>query len=627
MSRITVFDHALHTRPVRSALAAVFSVVTLALLMSTPLLVAPAGVATKSTASAAPCLEWTMGTNPGVSGRVNVLSSAGASSRDDVWAVGYQVAEGSDAQTLAMHWDGKEWKVVPSPNPNSGPNYLESVATLGPNNAWAVGYSGNSDSYHPIILHWDGTAWTSVAAPAILNETSAEILSIAAVSATDIWAVGDYGDRNSVAGAILHWNGNEWGVAKTIYPTYYAGSYLSSVVARSANDVWAIGVQGTLSGVRDMQLRWNGSDWQEVSDINAQQGRFNLYTYDVAFAPSGDRWLVGVRDNQPLIMHYTGSTLETTGNELRQLDYNFLNGVTATGPTEAWAVGYSRTSDSQQYRPLMLHTVNGVDWNPEGAVNPQGNSRLNDIIAIPNSSGEIVTVGTANGGALIGMLWDKCAIAVETPTPPPPVATPTPAAPTAVPTFAPTPIPGDSSRTFPETGKSVKGTFLDYWAGNGGLAQQGYPISDMFTEISALNGKPYTVQYFERAVFEYHPENQAPYNVLLSQLGTFQYKHKYPTGAPGQTPNTSEGSVLSAETGHRVGGKFLDYWQKNGGLAQQGYPISDEFTEKSDLNGQTYTVQYFERAVFELHPENQPPYDVLLSQLGTFQYKDKYAAR
>jgi branched-chain amino acid transport system substrate-binding protein len=37
-------------------------------------------------------------------------------------------------------------------------------------------------------------------------------------------------------------------------------------------------------------------------------------------------------------------------------------------------------------------------------------------------------------------------------------------------------------------------------------------------------------------------------------------------------------------------------------------------------------VQYFERAVFELHPENQAPNDVLLSQLGTFRLKQKQAA-
>src|SRR5437588_7463529 len=68
---------------------------------------------------------------------------------------------------------------------------------------------------------------------------------------------------------------------------------------------------------------------------------------------------------------------------------------------------------------------------------------------------------------------------------------------------------GDS-RTFPETGKTVKGKFLAYWNGHGGLAQQGYPISDEMQEISDTNGKTYTVQYFERAVFEAHPENQAP---------------------------------------------------------------------------------------------------------------------
>src|SRR3954452_8440770 len=78
------------------------------------------------------------------------------------------------------------------------------------------------------------------------------------------------------------------------------------------------------------------------------------------------------------------------------------------------------------------------------------------------------------------------------------------------------------------------------------------------------------------------------------------------------------------QTGFTVCGKFLTYWQQHGGLAQQGYPISQEFVETSDLNGRPYTVQYFERAVFEMHPENQPPNDVLLSQLGTYLGKANY---
>jgi hypothetical protein len=186
------------------------------------------------------------------------------------------------------------------------------------------------------------------------------------------------------------------------------------------------------------------------------------------------------------------------------------------------------------------------------------------------------------------------------------------------------------SRWFPETGKTVTGRFLAYWSGNGGLAQQGFPISSEMQERSDTDGKTYTVQYFERAVFELHPENRPPYDVLLSLLGSFGYKAKYPGGAPNQHPNTGPGSRFFSETGKRAGGRFLDYWNKNAGalgaVAQQGFPISDEFQEKSDLDGKTYTVQYFERAVFELHPENRPPFDVLLSHLGTFRYRARYAA-
>jgi plastocyanin len=184
-----------------------------------------------------------------------------------------------------------------------------------------------------------------------------------------------------------------------------------------------------------------------------------------------------------------------------------------------------------------------------------------------------------------------------------------------------------SLQTFPETGKTVSGRFLDYWRSHGGLAQQGFPISEEMWERSDTDGKVYTVQYFERAVFEYHHENAPPNDVLLSLLGDFLYKQKYPNGAPGPLPNTSPGSVLFKETGKRLGGAFLDYWRSHGGLAQQGFPISDEFSERSALDGKVYRVQYFERAVFEYHAENKAPYDVLLSQLGTFRFKADTASR
>jgi hypothetical protein len=191
---------------------------------------------------------------------------------------------------------------------------------------------------------------------------------------------------------------------------------------------------------------------------------------------------------------------------------------------------------------------------------------------------------------------------------------------------APAAAQGDS-RTFPETGKTVRGQFLQYWFNNGGLTQQGFPISEELQERSDTDGKTYTVQYFERAAFEMHPELTTPSKVLLQLLGVFLYSQKYPSGAPGQQPNTSPGSIAYPQTGKRLGGTFQRYWQTHGGLAQQGYPISDEFTEVSYLDGKTYRVQYFERAVFEFHPENAgTAYEVLLSQLGKFRYDQKYVA-
>jgi hypothetical protein len=188
--------------------------------------------------------------------------------------------------------------------------------------------------------------------------------------------------------------------------------------------------------------------------------------------------------------------------------------------------------------------------------------------------------------------------------------------------------PADPCQTFPETGKTVCGNFLTYWTEHGGVTRQGFPISSEFTEVSDLNSKHYTVQYFERAVFEHHPENQAPYDVLLSLLGTFEYRSKYPKGAPElqllPREMKPEGGATFSQTGKTVRGIFLDYWLTNGGPLQYGYPISNAFNDHGQSDGKEHIIQYFERAVFEYHLEDQPPYNVQVALLGRFQFEHKY---
>ncbi|HUS13975.1 MAG TPA: N-acetylmuramoyl-L-alanine amidase, partial [Chloroflexia bacterium] len=115
-------------------------------------------------------------------------------------------------------------------------------------------------------------------------------------------------------------------------------------------------------------------------------------------------------------------------------------------------------------------------------------------------------------------------------------------------------------------------------------------------------GKSYTVQYFERNRFEYHPELRGtPYIIQLGLLGV-QYTAKRVFALSEPFRNTAE-TLYFPETGHRLGGGFRTLWGNKGGLRQFGYPISEEFAERSPTDGNMYTVQYFERARFEWHPE------------------------
>lgn len=84
-------------------------------------------------------------------------------------------------------------------------------------------------------------------------------------------------------------------------------------------------------------------------------------------------------------------------------------------------------------------------------------------------------------------------------------------------------------RLFTETGYQVCGLFRTYWERNGGLERFGYPITDYQQEI--VDGRPFMVQYFERRRMEFHPNNPAPYTVLLGLLGNEVRSNQRPAPA------------------------------------------------------------------------------------------------
>lgn len=183
-----------------------------------------------------------------------------------------------------------------------------------------------------------------------------------------------------------------------------------------------------------------------------------------------------------------------------------------------------------------------------------------------------------------------------------------------------------AERCFNETGFCISGRIREFWEKNGGLPVFGYPIGPQQEET--IEGKKFQVQRFERNRLELHPENARPYDVLLGRLGADRLAQlgkdwqTYPKG--GQ----QSGCRYFPETGQSVCGDILKAWRANGleidgrkgkteaeNLALFGLPISPLVTEKM-ADGVDRQVQWFERARFEIHPENSAPYNVLLGLLG-----------
>jgi hypothetical protein len=155
------------------------------------------------------------------------------------------------------------WHVVTSPSFGSGGSELHGVAAVSPNDFWAVGYYRPlpQDNAQPLIEHWDGNYWMTVPSPNYASESISpsgygprnELNAVAAVSASDTWAVGgflvDSGAGPSPGRTLAEqWDGTGWNIISC--PSVSGPSQtpidnaLQGVAADSAGALWAVGTFG-----------------------------------------------------------------------------------------------------------------------------------------------------------------------------------------------------------------------------------------------------------------------------------------------------------------------------------------------------------------------------------------------
>lgn len=248
---------------------------TAAAVSTTLLLVAPAPAVVAATTSGC---GFTVVPSPNASTLRNSLNAVAVLSATDAWAVGSYATEGNTfTATLIQHWDGASWRVIPSPNRLTTPNKntinaLNGVTAIAPDDIWAVGYSASLDApYQTLTLHWNGKGWSIIDSP---NSTAGPYNALNAVTASgpdDVWAAGGApygfeGGRRPISsqspGLLLHWDGRSW---STVTPPP-AGQFgtRSGLVAVSRTDVWAVG-EGD-------PWHWDGARWS-IPDIGAQLSR------------------------------------------------------------------------------------------------------------------------------------------------------------------------------------------------------------------------------------------------------------------------------------------------------------------------------------------------------------------
>ena len=319
------------------------------------------------------------------------LASVSMGSAADGWAVGSFLAADALGHPLAEHWNGTAWTRVPAPEPSGTQAGLAGVDELSSTNAWAVGDSatgtageGNIDN-QPLIEHWNGTAWSIASGVALPAGATGVLNAVGGSGPDDLWAVGYTLNAEATMEQVLfeHFDGTGWEQAS--FPTQTAACdpnaadcFLlpKAISATAPDDVWVVGSVLEPNPTANFVAHWNGTAWrvvpapcltgQQVTQCSGATNDLNELNGVTAIS-STDAWAAGSEGNVngqnfhvPYVEHWDGSTWSLVKTPNRGGEGSLLNGVTALGSGDVWAVG--QTQQLNGAIMPMTDQFNGTAW-------------------------------------------------------------------------------------------------------------------------------------------------------------------------------------------------------------------------------------------------------------------------
>jgi hypothetical protein len=177
---------------------------------------------------------------------------------------------------------------------------------------------------------------------------------------------------------------SSWRVVPT--PNVAGSNYdaLDATLVTSPSQAWAAGFSRVGSNpFRALVERWNGTSWAIASSAPiaaTDDTRFHA----LAAASSSDMWAVGedttaAGSQHGLIEHWNGSSWTRIASGATEPNPSGLQAVSADGPSDAWAVGWSRPAGSFT---TLIERWNGRNWTVVNGAVGYPSSSFNRLLAV-----------------------------------------------------------------------------------------------------------------------------------------------------------------------------------------------------------------------------------------------------
>ena len=266
-----------------------------------------------------------------------------------VWVVGdcYGGLPSSPQLVSERRRSNGSWEAIPvSPNRGS----VVSVAAVSGRDVWAVG----SDAGGGLVEHWDGTAWAVVPSPGVGVGTAtnlpSDLTGVAVSSPTSVWAVGSQTDSSNRRRTLVeHWDGSAWTVVPTPNANALNNDLYGVVTVPSTGSVWAFGAHATRTGGSRQLILHKGRYGWAVARRQPLVPSSRLDGGAVVPGASGGVWAVGeayghfTRGNPPhahfLAERHSASGWQVVPTPTRGGYNELFSAAAIPGTSHLWAIG------------------------------------------------------------------------------------------------------------------------------------------------------------------------------------------------------------------------------------------------------------------------------------------------